>query len=355
MVKRTLIINFGSTSTKIAVFENAKEVFKESISHSTEELSAFPDVWDQAEFREEKILSTLKEKNIELESLDGIAVRGGALKPIPSGVYVLNEEMIADMRSGKYGEHPSNIGNKLAYMLGQKLGIPAIVADPPVTDEMCTLAKYSGIKGLDRVSSFHALNHKRTARKLAKELGTEYEKLNLIVIHMGGGVSVGAHEKGLVIDVNNSLDGDGPFSPERAGTVAASDVINMCFSGKYTRKDMFKMVKGNGGLMSYLNTNSGIEVEKRIDNGDEYALEVYEAMAYHIAKDIGAAATVLKGKVDAILLIGNLAYSERLVNWVKERVGFLAPIYVKPGENEMLSLAENSLRFLNGEVEAKKY
>lgn len=355
MPKKTLIINFGSTSTKIAVFEDSTEIFKETISHSMEELSQFPNVWDQAEFREEKILSTLKAKNCELSSLDGIAVRGGTLKPIPGGIYILNEEMISDMKSGKYGEHPSNIGNEIAYKLGKKLNIPAIVADPPVTDELSTLAKYSGIKGVTRVSSFHALNHKRTARQIAKELGREYEDLNLIVIHMGGGISVGVHEKGLVVDVNNSLDGDGSFSPERAGTIAASSIINMCFSGEYTKEDMFRKVKGGGGLMSYLNTNSGLEVEERIDNGDGYAREVYEAMAYQVSKEIGAASAALSGKVDGIVMTGSLSNSKRLVEWIKERVSFIAPIYLKPGENEMLSLAENAVRFLNGEVEAKEY
>lgn len=355
MSKKTLVINLGSTSTKLALFENTQEVFKETIRHSQEELSVFATAWDQTEFREGKILETLEENQVELSSLDAIAVRGGTLKPIRCGVYVLNEEMIDDMKSGKYGSHPSNIGNKMAYELGKKLGIPAIIADPPISDEMSKLAKYSGIKGLDRVSSFHALNHKRMARLFAKEQGKAYEDMKLIVVHLGGGISVGAHEYGMVVDVNNSLDGDGSFSPERAGTIAASDVINMCFSGDFTREDMFKKVRGGGGLMSYLNTNSGIEVEKRIDQGDAYVKEVYEAMAYQISKEIGAAAAAMSGQVEAILLTGSLAYSQRLVKWVEDRVSFIAPVVVKPGENEMLSLAENSVRFLNGQVEAMVY
>lgn len=355
MAKKTLVINLGSTSTKLALFENTQEVFKETIRHSQEELSVFATAWDQTDFREGKILETLKENQVELSSLDAIAVRGGTLKPIRCGVYVLNEEMIDDMKSGKYGSHPSNIGNKMAYELGKKLGIPAIIADPPISDEMSKLAKYSGIKGLDRVSSFHALNHKRMARLFAKEQGKAYEDMKLIVVHLGGGISVGAHEYGMVVDVNNSLDGDGSFSPERAGTIAASDVINMCFSGEFSREDMFKKVRGGGGLMSYLNTNSGIEVEKRIDQGDAYVKEVYEAMAYQISKEIGAAAAAMSGQVEAILLTGSLAYSQRLVKWVEDRVSFIAPVVVKPGENEMLSLAENSVRFLNGQVEAMVY
>jgi len=350
-----LIINLGSTSTKIAVYENLEEKFKESINHSQEELSRFQDIWEQKDFRKEKVLSALKENGYKMEDFRSIACRGGNVKPIPGGTYIVNEEMIADIRSEKFGVHPTGVGNIIAFELGQEYGIPVVTADPPVTDELCRLARYSGVKEIPRVSSFHALNQKRTGRKIAAEFGKQYTDVNLIVVHLGGGISVGAHEKGLVIDVNNALDGEGPFSPERAGTVPAGDLIRMCFSGKYTEKDMIKKIKGNGGLMSYLGTNSGIEVEERIKNGDKYAEEVFEAMAYKVSKEIGAAAAVLKGKTDAIVLTGSLAYSERLVNWIKERTGFIAPIYLCPGENEMVSLAENALRYLKGEDEAKLY
>lgn len=355
MGKKILIVNLGSTSTKIAVYEDTTEIFKESISHSQEELSVFPDIWDQIDFRKNKIMEALKNNNFTKEDFSAISCRGGTTKPVKGGIYILNEEMILDMKSGKYGVHPTNVGNNISFELGKEWGVPVVIADPPVTDEFCKSARYSGIKDINRQSSFHALNQKRTARKISAELEKEYTDLNLIVVHLGGGISVAAHENGLIIDVNNALDGEGPFSPERAGTVPAGDLIKMCFSGGYSQKDMIYKIKGGGGLMSYLGTNSGLEVEERIDNGDEYALEVYEAMSYHISKEIGAAAAVLKGEVDGIVLTGSLAYSKRLVGWIRERVEFIAPLYLNPGENEMLSLAEGALRYLNGKEEPKEY
>jgi len=355
MEYKMLIINLGSTSTKIAVYSDLNEKLTISINHSQDELKIFKDIWEQKEFRKEKILKTLEEKGYNLKDFNIIACRGGNCKPIPGGIYLLNKEMLADMRSEKYGVHPTSVGNHIAYELGKEFSIPVIFADPPITDEFCNLARYSGVKEIPRISSGHALNQKRTGRKIAKELGKEYKDMNFIIVHMGGGISVGAHEKGLIIDMNNSLDGDGPFSPERAGTVPAGDLIKMCFSGQYTEKEMMKKVRGGGGLMSYLGTNSGLKVEEKIENGDSYALEVFEAMAYQVSKEIAAASAVLKGKVDAIILTGSLSHSERLTNWIKERVGFLAPIYICPGENEMISLAENAYRYLTGEEKAKQY
>ncbi|MCC9296668.1 butyrate kinase [Clostridium sp. WLY-B-L2] len=355
MKYKMLIINLGSTSTKIAVYNDLEEKFKVSIKHSQDELSRFHDIWEQNDFRKEKILRALKENGYNLKDFNCIACRGGNVKPVPSGTYLVNEKMLVDIRSEKYGVHPSGVGNIIAFELGKTYGIPVITADPPVTDELCSLAKYSGIKEITRISSGHALNQKRTARKIANELGKKYDDMNLIIAHLGGGISVGAHEKGRMIDFNNALDGDGSFSPERAGTLPAGDLIRMCFSGKYTEKEMIKKIKGNGGLMSYLGTNSGLEVEKRIKNGDEYALEVFEAMAFQVSKEIGAAAAVLKGKVDAIVLTGGLAYLSRFTNWIKERTKFIAPVYLCPGENEMVSLAESALRYLKGEEKAKKY
>lgn len=355
MEYKMLIINLGSTSTKIAVYMDLTEQFKVSINHSQHELSEFQDIWEQKSFRKEKILNTLKENGYTLKEFNCIACRGGNVKPIPGGTYLVNAEMIADIRSEKYGVHPTGVGNIIAYELGNEFSLPVITADPPVTDELCNLARYSGIKEISRISSGHALNQKRTARKIASELGKEYTDMNLVVVHLGGGISVGAHEKGRMIDFNNALDGDGPFSPERAGTVPVGSLIKMCFSGEYTEKDMIKKIKGNGGLMSYLGTNSGIEVEERIKNEDSYAQEVFEAMAFQVSKEIAGAAAVLKGKVDAIVLTGSLAYSKRLTNWIKERTGFIASIYLCPGENEMISLAENALRYLRGEEEVKKY
>lgn len=355
MAKRILIINLGSTSTKVAVYDDLIEIFRESITHSNEELALFGDIWEQKDFRKNKITKVLNENKFNLKNFSAISCRGGLIKPVPGGIYILNDEMIRDMRSERYGAHPTNVGNLIVYELGKEYGIPVLIADPPVTDELCDLARYSGIKEIARMSSFHALNQKRTARKISETMDVAYEEQNLIVVHLGGGISVAAHEKGKVIDVNNALDGDGPFSPERAGTIPAGDLIKMCYSNQYTEKDMIKKIKGNGGLMSYLDTNSGLEVEERINSGDSRALEVYEAMAYQVCKEIGAMAAVLKGKVNGIVLTGSLSYSKRLVNWIKERVGFIAPIYLNPGENEMISLAENALRFLNGEEESKEY
>ncbi len=353
--KSTLVLNLGSTSTKVAVFSGDKPLFKETIRHSSEDLEKFQSIWDQQEYRKKAILGKLEEKGIDLNSISVITSRGGNTRPIPGGIYVINENMLKDMKSGKYGTHPTNVGALIAYQLGKELGVPVLTVDPPVTDEFCSLARYSGIKGIDRISSFHALNQKATARKTAAELGKRYDEVNLIVVHLGGGISVAAHEKGKVIDVNNALDGDGPFSPERAGTIPAGDLVKLCFSGKYTRDEVLKMLTGKGGLVSYLGTNSGLEVEERISNGDREALEVFEAMAYQVSKEIGAAAAVLKGCVDGIALTGSLAYSERLVNFIRERVSFISPIYVNPGENEMEALAEGALRYLNGEEKPLLY
>lgn len=355
MVYKTLVINLGSTSTKIAAYKNLEGIFKLFINHPQNELSNFTDIWEQKDFRKEKILNALELNGYKLSEFNCIACRGGNVRPVPGGTYIVCEEMLNDIRSEKYGTHPTGLGSIIAYELGIEAGIPVVTADPPVTDELCNLARYSGVKEISRMSSFHALNQKRTARHIAKEHGLEYSDLNYIVVHMGGGISVAAHEKGRVIDVNNSLDGDGPFSCERAGTVPVGDVIRMCFSGNYTEKQMIKKIKGTGGLMSYLGTNSGLEVEDRIKNGDSYAAEVFEAMAYQISKEIGAVAAVLKGKVDGILLTGSLAYCERLTDWIKERTEFIAPIYLCAGENEMISLAESAFRYLSGEEEAQKY
>jgi len=355
MAYKMLIINLGSTSTKIAVYIDLEEQFKVSINHLQQDLDAFQDIWEQKSFRKEKILNTLKENGYSLEAFNCIVCRGGNVKPIPGGTYLVNAEMIQDIRSEKYGVHPTGVGNIIAYELGSAYDIPVVTADPPVTDELCNLARYSGVKEIPRISSGHALNQKRTARKIAKDIGKSYADLNFVVAHLGGGISVGAHQKGRMIDFNNALDGDGPFSPERAGTIPAGDLIKMCYSGVFTEKEMVKKVKGNGGLMSYLGTNNGLEVEERIENGDTYALEVFEAMAYQVSKEIAGAAAVLKGEVDAIVLTGSLAYSERLTNWIKERTRFIAAIYLCPGENEMISLAENALRYLRGEEEVQNY
>ncbi len=281
--------------------------------------------------------------------------RGGLLKPIEGGTYQVNDRMLEDLRAGLLGEHASNLGGILAFEISKAIGKKSFIVDPVVVDEMQDLARISGLKGIERKSIFHALNQKAVARKYAKSIDRKYEELNLIVAHLGGGVSVGSHEKGRVVDVPNALDGEGPFSPERAGSLPVGDIVNICFSGKYTKEEVKKMLKGNGGIVSYLNTNDAREVEERIDKGDEDARLIYYAMAYQVAKEIGASAAVLKGKVDGIIITGGIAYDKKFTSWIEERVSFIAPVIVYPGEDELTALAEGGLRVLRGEEEAKIY
>ncbi len=355
MANKMFVLNLGSTSTKVAVFEDTNEIVKETLQHSQEDLRQFPKITDQKGFRKEAILSFLIKNNFPLDTFDCIVARGGCTKPIEGGIYYITREMLSDMESGLYGMHVSNVGCMIAYELGQEYQIPVITANTVSTDELCSFARYSGIKEAPRVSTFHALNHKAIARSYAKQIGRAYEDLNLVVVHLGGGISVGTHQKGRVIDTNNALEGDGSFSPERAGTLPVGAVVRMCFSGSYTEEQMMHHLRGGGGLMSYLGTNSGLEVEQRAENGDAYAREVFEAMAYQVAKEVGGAATILKGNVDAILLTGSMAYSDIFTGWLIDRISFLAPVLKFPGENEMLSLAENGIRFLNKIEEVKEY
>lgn len=355
MNSRMLILNLGSTSTKVAVYDGTAETAGESLHHSQEELAAFSRVADQKELRKTAINRFLQTNGFDLNEFACIVARGGCSKPIEGGVYYITEDMLTDIKSERYGVHVSNVGCIIAYELGQEYGLPVITADTIKTDEFGALARYSGLSGLERVSTLHALNQKAIARRHAESVGKKYEDMNLIVAHMGGGISVGAHQKGKAVDANNALDGDGPFSPERAGTLPVGALIHLCFSGKYSEAQLQKMICGGGGLMSYLGTNSGLEVEERIQKGEQQAAEVYEAMAYQIAKEIGSAACVLSGQVDAILLTGSLSYSKMLTDWVKDRVAFLAPVYLYPGENEMLSLAESGMRFLSKKEQPKIY
>lgn len=352
---RLLVINPGSTSTKIAVFDDENIIFEETIRHSTEEICSFNRIYDQLEFRKGIILNALEKNNISLESLDAIIGRGGLLKPIEGGTYEINEAMLEDLKSGFRGEHASNLGGILAYDIAKDLNIRSFIVDPVVVDELQDVARISGLKGIERVSIFHALNQKAVARKHAKSLGKKYEELNLIVAHLGGGVSVGAHEKGKVIDVPNALNGEGPFSPERAGGLPVGQLIELCFSGKYTKEEIKKMIVGNGGIVSYLGTNDAREVSKRIKEGDKEAELIYYAMAYQVSKEIGACAAVLKGNVDGILITGGIAYDEEFTSWIEERVKFIAPVTIYPGEDELAALAQGGLRVLKGEEEAKIY
>ncbi|MCX7885027.1 MAG: butyrate kinase [Caloramator sp.] len=352
---RMLIINPGSTSTKIAVYDDLNPVFVETLRHSTEELSPYKTIFEQYDFRKDVILKAVENKDIDIKTLNAVVGRGGLLKPIEGGTYAVNEAMIEDLKVGVQGQHASNLGGIIAFEIAKSLNIPSFIVDPVVVDEMEDIARISGMPEIKRKSIFHALNQKAVAKRYAKECGKRYEDLNLIVAHMGGGISVGAHKGGRVVDVNNALDGEGPFSPERTGSLPVGELMKLCFSGKYTLEEMKKKICGKGGFVAYLGTNDGREVKKMMDEGNKEAELVYKAMAYQVAKEIGALGAVLCGRVDAIILTGGLAYGTELVEWIKERISFVGPIVVYPGEDEMLALAEGGYRVLTGEEEAKEY
>ena len=352
---KTLVINPGSTSTKVGVFEDETLLFEETLRHPTEEIAKYASVIDQKDFRKEIILDFLKEKDCDPKSLDVIVGRGGLLKPIPGGTYTVSDALLADLVKGVQGQHASNLGGILAREIGDKLGVPSYIVDPVVVDELTDKARLSGMPELPRRSIFHALNQKAVARRYAKEHGTRYEDLNLIVIHMGGGVSVGAHDHGKVVDVNNILDGEGCFSPERSGTVPVGDLVKMCFSGKYTQQEIYKKICGNGGFNAYLHTNDARVVEKMVKEGSTEAKLVQDAFYYQIAKDAGAMAAVLCGKVDQIILTGGIAYDPYTLEVLQKYLGFIAPITVYPGEDELLALCQGALRVVTGEEKAKEY
>lgn len=352
---RILVINPGSTSTKIGVFDNEVSILEKTIRHESEAIQSFENIIDQYEFRKRTILETLDQEGINISKLSAVCGRGGLLRPIEGGTYRVNELMLEDLRNGYAGQHASNLGGIIAYEIAAGLNIPAYIVDPVVVDEMEPIARISGFPLIERKSIFHALNQKAVARRIAKEMGKRYDELNLIVTHMGGGITVGVHKQGKVIDVNNGLNGEGPFSPERAGTVPAGDLVALCFSGEYFREEIMKMLVGQGGLVGYLGTNNSVEVEKMIAAGDRDATLIYEAMAYQIAKEIGAASAVLSGKVDAIILTGGLAYGKEFVQSITDRINWIADVIVHPGENELQALNEGALRVLRGEEQVKEY
>ena len=353
---RILAINPGSTSTKIAVYQNMNPIFVKNITHNSEELAQFEHVADQFHFRKEIIYKELDEAEMQLDKIQAVVGRGGMLKPISSGVYLVNDAMKSDLHDRPIKEHASNLGGLIADDIARALpNAKAYIADPVVVDEMDDIARVAGHPLFKRISIFHALNQKAIARQHAKSIMKRYDEMNLIVVHMGGGVTVGAHCKGRVIDVNQGLDGEGPFSPERSGTLPTGDLVRFCFSGQYTEKEIIKMVVGNGGVVAHLGTNSAYEAEQRALNGDEKAKFILEAMAYQVAKSIGSMVPVLKGDVDAILLTGGVAHSKWITNLIIERVYRFAPVYIYPGEDEMRALALNGFMVLKGEVEVKEY
>ena len=355
MAIKSLIINPGSTSTKIGVFEDETLLFEETLRHSTEEIAQYATIVDQKDFRKDIILNLLASKDFDIHSLDLVVGRGGMLKPIPGGTYAVSDDLLHDLVIGKQGQHASNLGGILAREIGDSIGKPSFIVDPVVVDELEPTSRYSGVPELPRTSVFHALNQKAVAKRYAKEIGKSYDELNLIVVHMGGGVSVGPHKHGKVVDIFNALDGDGAFSPERSGAVPVGQLVKMCFSGQYTEKEVYKKLVGNGGFNAYLGTNDMRDVEKMVDEGDAKAKEVRDAFIQQMSKNIGAMATVLNGKVDQIIVTGGIAYDKAVVAGLKESCEWIAPFTVYPGEDELLALAQGGLRVVTGVEKAMEY
>lgn len=355
MSVKSLIINPGSTSTKIGVFEDETLLFEKTLRHSTEEISQFSSIVDQKDFRKEIITSCLAENDCDIKSLNMIVGRGGMLKPIPGGTYEVTDRLLEDLKIGIQGQHASNLGGILAREIADSIGVPAYIVDPVVVDELCDEARLSGVPELPRTSVFHALNQKAVARRYAAECGKPYASLNLIVVHMGGGVSVGAHKDGRIIDVFNALDGDGAFSPERAGGVPVGALIKMCFSGQYSQQEVYKKIVGNGGFNAYMGTNDMRQVEDLVNAGDPKATAICNAFIFQVAKDVGSMACVLKGKVDQIVVTGGIAYDKNVMKGLKEACEWIAPMTVYPGEDELLALVQGGLRAINKIEEAKIY
>jgi butyrate kinase len=351
-----LAINPGSTSTKIAVYKGNNSVFLKTIRHACEELAQFREVTDQFGFRKGLIMQEVKDNGIPLEEIRIVIGRGGLIRPISSGVYGVNEEMIRDLNAGVMGKHASNLGGLIAADICKELpSASPYIADPVVVDELHDVARITGHPEIKRVSIFHALNQKATARTYAQSCGMNYEDLNLIIAHLGGGISVGAHKKGRVIDVNNALDGDGPFSPERSGSLPVGALVDYCYTEGISHDDIKKMITGNGGLTAYTGSNDAHQLEIAARRGNKKARLLQEAMGYQISKEIGAMAAVLEGEVHAIILTGGIAHNPDLTGYIKKHIGFIAPVFIYPGEDEMRALAMNGLLLLKGTILAREY
>ncbi len=356
MNHKILAINPGSTSTKIAVYHNAKPIFLKSILHDPAQLRKFKRISDQYELRKNIILDELRSSHINIDSIEVIVGRGGLVRPIESGVYIVNERLRHDLLEGVMGEHASNLGGLIAHDIARELPkCRAFIADPVVVDELQDVARISGHPMFQRYSIFHALNQKATARAYSRLMNRKYEELNLVIAHMGGGISIGAHRKGRVIDVNQALDGEGPFSPERSGTLPSGALAKLCFSGKYSLDEIKKMITGEGGYVAYMGTNSAYEVELQAQDGDEKARLIQDAMSYQIGKVIAAMCSVLHGDVDAIILTGGISHNPMVVEYIKKMVSFIAPVVIYPGEDEMHALAMNGLMVLKGEIKPREY
>ncbi|WP_432663132.1 butyrate kinase [Wukongibacter baidiensis] len=353
MSYKILAINPGSTSTKLALYEDEKKILSETLDHPVEEIEKYERVQDQFEMRKEAVLSFLKDNNFDVKELSAVVGRGGLLPPVQSGAYEVNEVMVDRLKNNPVVEHASNLGALIAYEIAKPLNILACIYDSVAVDEMIDIARVSGMPEIPRVSFSHALNSRAMAIKAAKKYEKEYKDMNFIVAHLGGGISISAHKRGRMVDIIS--DDEGPFSPERAGRVPCKKLIDLCYSGKYDKRTMQKKLRGKGGICAYLNTLDAREVEKMIADGNEEARLVYEAMAYQIAKGIGDLATVVEGDVDAIVITGGIAYSEMMTSWITRRVKFIAPVEIMAGENELESLALGALRVLKGEEKARDY
>lgn len=350
---KILAINPGSTSTKIALYEDEKELLVKTLDHPVEEIEKYEKIVDQFEMRKNVVLSFLKDNGYEVTMLDAVVGRGGMLPPVKAGAYKVNDLMVDRLKNRPLIEHASNLGAIIAYEIANMIDKPAFIYDSVKVDELNPIARISGMPAIPRSSTSHVLNSRAMAIKAAGNYNKKFEEMNFVVAHMGGGVSLGVYEKGNLTDIIS--DDEGPFSPERSGRVNCRELINLCFSGKYDKKTVVKMLSGNGGLKGYLGTVDAREVQKMIEDGNEEARLIFEAMAYQIAKGIGELATVVKGKVDAIILTGGIAYSKMITNWITERVEFIAPVEIMAGENEMESLAQGALRVLRKEEDAKDY
>lgn len=351
-----LVINPGSTSTKVAVFQGSRSIFQQNIIHKDEELEAFDKISEQYEFRKTAILNVLSKNDVDLSCVEAVMGRGGLIKPVPSGVIEVNESLKHDLRNSPIGEHASNLGGLIADDIAKSLpNARAFIANPVVVDEFEDIARIAGHPLFERKSIYHALNQKAIAHDYARARSIPYEELNLIVAHIGGGITIGAHKKGKVVDVNQGLDGEGPFSPERSGSLPIGQIISTCFSEKYTEKEIRKMVTGKGGVVSYFQTNDIRKLKNMMDAGDKKAKLIFEAMAYQVSKDIGAMFTVLFGEVDAILITGGVAYCQVFTDIIGQRVSKLAPVHVYPGEDEMKALAKIGTRVLLGELKPISY
>lgn len=351
--KKIIVINLGSTSTKVALFENDECRHNENIRHSAEILNSYGEIFDQYDYRYQEIVKFLESRGLTLADMDCIVSRGGHTEPVTGGPYKINQKMLDQSKSKKYGNHPGDLGLQIAGGIAKEYGIPAFTVDPPVTDEFEPLARYSGMPEIQRVSAFQVLNQRACAKRHAETIGKDYAELNLVAVMLGGGISVVVHKKGKMIDGNNALFGDGPFSTNRTGTLPVGNLVDMCFSGKYTHQEMRRKINGTGGLVGYVGLNDLREVEEKAKT-DPYVEEVYQAMCYQVAKEIGGAATVLFGEIDGILLTGGMANSKKLTDTITKRVGFIAPVYVYPGEFEMDTLGKTGYNALIGKETAKE-